>query len=53
MVDLGVDEQGKPKWLTVIPKERHSLQVVHPSPDLSKLDDEPETGEKASGADPA
>ena len=52
MVDLGVDEQGKPKWLTVIPKERHSLQVVHTSPDLSQLDAEPENTEKAPGADP-
>jgi glucose-1-phosphate adenylyltransferase len=53
VVDLGVDEFGKPKWLTVIPKERHSLQVVHPSADLSQLDAEPETADKAPGADKA
>lgn len=53
VVDLGVDEQGNPKWLTVIPKERHSLQVVHPSADIARLDAEPEKDEKADGASPA
>ena len=53
VVDLGVDEQGNPKWLTVIPKERHSLQVVHPSADLARLDAEPEPEAKADGAEPA
>ena len=42
MVDLGVDEKGNPQWLTVIPKERHSLQVIHPSADLSKIDGDAE-----------
>ena len=52
VVDLGVDEQGNPKWLTVIPKERHSLQVVHPSADLARLDAELEPEAKADGAEP-
>ena len=55
VVDLGVDEKGNPQWLTVIPKERHSLQVIHPSADLSKIDGdaEPSAEEPAKDAGPA